>query len=107
VSHSGNFDQVFFTSSDILLQNAACKSADNCFDASFGESGIFLRAGTFFASDGDAKIVISGSPTATPVPELSSWAMLTVGLAGLAFARNRRTLSYGQAIRRRIAATVG
>jgi MYXO-CTERM domain-containing protein len=90
VSHSGNFDEVFFGSSDILLLNAACLSEDNCFDATFGESGIFQHTGTFFASDGDAKIVISGSPTAAAVPELSSWALLAVGLAGLAFARKRR-----------------
>jgi hypothetical protein len=90
VSHSGNFDEVRFGSSDILLVNAACLSEDNCFDATFGESGIFQHTGTFFASDGGAKIVISGSPTAAPVPELSSWALVAVGLAGLAFARNRR-----------------
>jgi hypothetical protein len=90
VSHSGNFDEVFFGSSDILLLNAACLSEDNCFNATFGESGIFQHTGTFFASDGGAKIVISGSPTAAAVPELSSWALLAVGLAGLAFARNRR-----------------
>ncbi len=90
VSHSGNFDEIVFRSSDIFLLNAACKFDGNCFDATFLEDGIFLRTGTFFASDGDAKIVISGSPTAAPVPELSSWAMLAIGLAGLAFARNRR-----------------
>jgi MYXO-CTERM domain-containing protein len=70
--------------------NAACEFEGNCFDATFQEDGIFQRTGTFFASDGDAKIVISGSPTTTPVPALSTWAMLAVGLAGLAFARNRR-----------------
>ena len=90
VSHSGNFDEVFFGSSDILLLNAACLSEDNCFDAAFGESGILQHTGTFFASDGGAKIVISGSPTAAAVPELSSWALLGVGFAGLAFMRNRR-----------------
>jgi hypothetical protein len=90
VSHSGNFDEVRFGNSDILLLNAACLSEDNCFDATFEENGIFQQSGTFFASDGDAKIVISGSPTAAAVPELSSWALLAVGLAGLAFARNRR-----------------
>jgi hypothetical protein len=98
VSHSGNFDEVFFGSTDILLLNAACLSEDNCFDATFGESGIFQHTGTFFASDGGAKIVISGSPTAAAVPELSSWVLLAVGLAGLAFARNRRvrgTRAYG------------
>ena len=93
VSHSGNFDEVLFRSSDIFLLNAACESDGNCFDATFIENGIFLRTGTFFASDGDAKIVISGNPTATPVPELSSWALLAVGLAGLAFAKNRRISS--------------
>ena len=90
VSHSGNFDEVRFGNSDILLLNAACLSEDSCFDATFEENGIFQHTGTFFASDGDAKIVISGSPTSAAVPELSSWALLAVGLAGLAFARNRR-----------------
>jgi hypothetical protein len=90
LSHSGNFDEVVFRSSDILLVNPGCLSNDTCFDAAFLENGIFQRTGTFFASDGDAKIVISGSPTAAPVPELSSWALLAVGLAGLGFARNRR-----------------
>jgi hypothetical protein len=90
VSHSGNFDEVLFRSSDIFLLNAACISDGNCFDATFEENGIFLHTGTFVASDGGARIMISGSPTATPVPELSSWALLAIGLAGLAFARNRR-----------------
>ena len=90
VSHSGNFDEVRFGNSDILLVNAGCLSEDNCFDATFEENGIFRHTGTFFASDGDAKIVISGSPTAAAIPELSSWALLALGLAGLAFARNRR-----------------
>ena len=70
LSHSGNFDEVVFRSSDILLVNPGCLSNDTCFDAAFLENGIFQRTGTFFASDGDAKIVISGSPTAAPVPEL-------------------------------------
>ena len=61
VSHSGNFDQVTFGSSDILLVSPGCLSQDTCFDAIFLEDGIFQRTGAFFASDGDAKIVISGS----------------------------------------------
>jgi hypothetical protein len=94
-SHSGNFGAVFFGSSYLLLLNAACKFNDNCFQPSFGESGIFLRTGTDFGvdpnfPDADAKLVISGSPITAPVPELSSWAMLGLGLAGLAFARGRR-----------------
>jgi amino acid transporter len=93
VSHSGDFDAVLFRSSDIFLLNRACEFDGNCFDATFLEDGIFLRTGTFFASDGNAKIVISGNPTAIPVPELSSWAMLAVGLAGLAFAKNSRVSS--------------
>jgi hypothetical protein len=98
-SHSGNFDDVFFGSSYLLLQNAACKFKDNCFQPSFGGKGIFLRTGTYFGSDpnfapeGDAKLVISGSPMPAPVPELSSWAMLGLGLAGLAFARGRRIIA--------------
>src|SRR5271154_6214207 len=51
VSHSGNFDEVLFRSSDIFLLNAACESDGNCFDATFGEAGILLGTGTFFASD--------------------------------------------------------
>ncbi len=97
-SHSGNFDAVFFRSSDLLLVNAACHFEDNCFNPSFGESGIFQRTGTFLGIDpnfpeANAELVISGSPNTAPVPELSSWAMLGLGLAGLAFARGRRTMA--------------
>jgi hypothetical protein len=91
VSHSGNFDEVVFRASDILLVNSTCEFDGNCFDAKFLEDGIFQQTGTFFASDGDAKIVIAGSSTASPVPEPSTWALLAVGLAALGFARNRRT----------------
>jgi hypothetical protein len=61
---------------------------------SFGESGIFQQVGTDFGidprfPDATAKLVISGSPVPVPVPELSSWAMLGLGLAGLAFTRRR------------------
>jgi hypothetical protein len=102
-SHSGNFDAVFFGSSYLLLVNAACKFQENCFQPSFGESGIFQRTGTFFGIDPDfpeanPELVISGSPVPVPVPELSSWAMLGLGLAGLAFARRRgvrHTRAYG------------
>jgi MYXO-CTERM domain-containing protein len=93
-SHSGNIDNVFFRPSDLYLLNQACLTKDNCFNPSFGESGIFQQTGDFFAvdpnyPDANPELVISGSPTPTPVPELSSWAMLGLGLAGLAFARRR------------------
>jgi hypothetical protein len=89
-SFSGDFEDVFFGSSDIALVNASCRIADNCFDAAFGLSGIFQTTGTYFASDGGAKIVISQVAAGAPIPELPSWALLGVGFAGLAFARNRR-----------------
>jgi hypothetical protein len=89
-SFSGDFEDVFFGSSDIALVNASCRIADNCFDAAFGLSGIFQTTGTYFASDGGAKIVISQVAAGAPIPELPSWAWLGVGFAGLAFARNRR-----------------
>jgi hypothetical protein len=92
-SFSGDFEDVFFGSSDIALVNASCRIADDCFDATFGLSGIFQTTGTYFASDGGAKIVISQVTAGAPVPELSSWALLGVGFAGLAFARNRRIWS--------------
>jgi len=88
--YSGDFEDVYFGSSDIVLVNAACRIADDCFDATFGLSGIFQTLGTYYASDGDAEIVISQVSAGEPVPELSSWALLAVGFAGLAFARNRR-----------------
>jgi hypothetical protein len=77
-----------------LLVNAACKFEENSFQPSFGESGIFRRVGTVFGidprfPDDIAKLVISGSAVPVPVPELSSWAMLGLGLAGLAFTRRR------------------
>jgi MYXO-CTERM domain-containing protein len=93
-SHSGNIDNVFFRPSDLYLLNQACLAKDNCFNPSFGEDGIFQRTGDFFAvdpnyPDAHPELVISGSPTPTPVPELSTWAMLGLGLAGLALARRR------------------
>jgi hypothetical protein len=90
LSHSGDFDAVRFGASDILLISPGCLSNDSCFDASFLEDGIFQKTGTFFASDGDAKIVISESSTGSPVPEPSTWALLALGLAGLGFARNSK-----------------
>jgi hypothetical protein len=88
--YSGDFEDVYFGSSDIVLVNAACRIADDCFDATFGLSGIFQTLGTYYASDGGAEIAISQVSAGEPVPELSSWALLAVGFAGLAFARNRR-----------------
>ena len=61
VSHSANFDHVTFGSSDILLVSPGCLFLDTCFDATFLEDGIFQKTGAFFASDGDAKIVIADS----------------------------------------------
>ncbi len=92
VRYSGDFEDVYFGDSYILLDNAACRIADNCFDATFGLSGIFQTLGTYYASDGGAQIVISQITAGEPAPELSSWALLAVGFAGLAFARNRRIL---------------
>jgi hypothetical protein len=90
ISHSGDFDDVRFGNSDILLLNSTCEFDGNCFDATFLEDGIFQKTGTFFASEGDAKIVISGSPTGTPVPEPSIWALLMLGFAGLGLAGKPR-----------------
>jgi hypothetical protein len=89
-SHSVNIDEVYFGPSDIVLINSACESAENCFDAAFGLKGIFQTFGQYFASDGGAQITISQVSNGAPAPELSSWALLTVSFAGLAFARNRR-----------------
>ncbi len=91
LSISANLDAVRFGDSDILLISPGCLSNDSCFDATFLEDGIFQETGTFFASDGDAKIVIAESSTGAPVPEPSTWALLMVGLAGLGFAWNRGT----------------
>jgi hypothetical protein len=90
ISHSGNFDAVRFGASDIVLLNSTCEFDSNCFDATFLEDGIFQKTGTFFASDGDAKIVIADSSTGAPAPEPSTWVLLAIGLASLGFAGNRR-----------------
>jgi hypothetical protein len=75
----------------ILLSNAACRIAEDCFHATFGTSGIFQSFGVpYFASDGGAQITISEVTAGAPVPELSSWALLAVGFAGLAFVRKHR-----------------
>src|SRR5271155_3471321 len=49
--YSGDFEDVYFGSSDIVLVNAACRIAEDCFDAAFGMSGIFKSLGTYYASD--------------------------------------------------------
>ncbi len=59
VRYSGDFEDVYFGNSYILLVNAACRIADDRFDATFGLSGIFQTLGTYYASDGGAEIVIS------------------------------------------------
>jgi hypothetical protein len=88
-SYSGDFEDVYFGSSYIVLSNAACKMESDCFEANFGTSGIFQTLGTYYASDGGAKIAIT-QISADAAPELSSWVLLASGFAGLAFARNRR-----------------
>ncbi len=93
VKYSGDFEDVYFGNSYILLVNAACRIADDCFEATFGLSGIFQTLGTYYASDGGAEIVISQVTAGEPAPELSTWALLAVGFAGLAFARNRIRVS--------------
>ena len=75
VSHSANLDRVTFGSSDILLVSPGCLFLNTCFDATFLEDGIFQKTGTFFASDGDAKIVIADSSVGAAVPEPSTWAV--------------------------------
>ncbi len=90
VRYSGDFEDVYFGPSDIVLSNDACRNAGDCFDAAFGTSGIFQTLGTYYASNGGAQIVISEITAGEPVPELSSWALLGIGFAGVAFARKRR-----------------
>jgi hypothetical protein len=91
--HSGNFDDVFFGSSDIILVNSTCRQEDTCFDAAFGLSGIFQTLGDYVATDG-ATLDISEVTKGAPIPEPSSWALLAVGFAALAFARNRAAGSF-------------
>ena len=69
-SHSANIDNVFFRPSDLYLLNQACLAKDDCFNPSFGLSGIFQQTGDFFAvdpnyPDAHPELVISGSPTPT------------------------------------------
>jgi hypothetical protein len=94
VRYSGDFDSVYFSAlypSYIVLSNAACRIAENCFEANFGSTkNIFDTLGTYYASNGGAEIVISQVAADAPVPELSSWILLAVGFAALAFVRNRR-----------------
>jgi PEP-CTERM motif-containing protein len=89
LSLSANLDAVRFGASDILLVSPGCLSNDTCFDATFLEDGIFQETGTFFASDGNAKVVITESSTGAPVPEPSTWVLLAAGLVGLGFVRKR------------------
>ncbi len=94
-SHSANIDDVYFGPSDIVLINPTCESAENCFDAAFGLKGIFQTFGQYFASDGNAQITISQGSNGAPAPELSSWALLALGFAGLALEKSRRIWGRG------------
>jgi PEP-CTERM motif len=88
-SFSGDFEAVFFGHSDITLVNRVCSGPGDCFDAAFNLDGIFQTLGDYVAADG-ATLDISEVTKGAPIPEPSSWAMLAVGFAGLAFAGNRR-----------------
>jgi hypothetical protein len=69
--------------------NSVCRGPGDCFDADF-EAAIFQTFGDYVAADG-ATLVISEVAKGAPIPEPSSWALLAVGFAGLAFAGRRRT----------------
>jgi hypothetical protein len=88
-SFSGDFEDVFFGRSDITLVNRVCSVPGDCFDAAFNLAGIFQTLGDYVATDG-ATLAISEVSKGAPIPEPSSWALLALGFAGLAFARSRR-----------------
>jgi len=88
-SFSGDFEDVFFGRSDITLVNSVCRVPGDCFDAAFNLDGIFQTLGDYVAADG-ATLDISEVTKGAPIPEPSSWALLAVGFACLAFAGNRR-----------------
>jgi hypothetical protein len=87
-SFSGDFIDVFFGRTDIQLVNSVCSGPGNCFDADFNLA-IFRTFGDYVAADG-ATLDISEVTKGAPIPEPSSWALLAVGFAALAFARNLR-----------------
>jgi hypothetical protein len=87
-SFSGDFEDVFFGRSDIKLVNRVCSVPGDCFDADFNLA-IFQTFGDYVAADG-ATLDISEVTKGAPIPEPSSWALLAVGFAALAFARNLR-----------------
>ena len=66
VRYSGDFEDVYFGNSYILLDNAVCRIADDCFDATFGLSGIFQTLVPTTPPTAARKSLSPKSPRANP-----------------------------------------
>jgi hypothetical protein len=93
----------FIPAGAVIQEATVSPPADGGQDAvvgTFTSSGDWEKAGSYFvevtgvSGGGSLKLAIDGNVTAVTAPELSTWAMLGVGFAGVGFARflaSRRT----------------
>jgi hypothetical protein len=93
----------FIPAGDVIQKATVSPPADGGQDAvvgTFTSSGDWEPAGSYFvevtgvSGGGSLKLAIDGNVTAIAAPELSTWAMLGIGFAGLglaSFLASRRT----------------